>query len=788
MKFVSALKSFNFKPNVGALKSLKISTRIAISTVLSSLMIAAVGMLFMLSEQQKSSAIDAERHYANVQQLAQTVGRSNLFMRQFEKDFILRDDLTLADRQKEESAQSAAVLDELSAVAGESEIAQNITATQALLAEYRSLFDVLVETSIEISPNADSGFFFDFTEADKVVAKKIKPYKSDIVNLEYTRMRLAERNFILYGGDRNILAVDKQIKKILRAAQKDNVDPMERIELADLIEVYNVGFDEYAGAKARHQDLQGQLDGLYTQMAEQLSIVIAHADQMGIAARQDLAAATENARMFIYSVIGAALLLTILAGVAIGWTIVQPLKKITGTMRTLSEGDLDAEVPFTSRTNELGEMARAVEVFRANGLKVNEMTEEEKMASKQRAEDRSLMMKELQRAFGEVVDAAVAGDFTKRVTSEFPDDELNQLAHGVNDLVETVDRGVSETGQVLSALANTDLTKRMSGEYQGAFLQLKNDTNRVGDKLTEVVSGLRTTSRALKNATGEILSGANDLSERTTRQAASIEETSAATEQLDETVRDNTMRAEQAQHSALEASAVAERGGEVMSQANDAMQRITASSNKISDIIGMIDDIAFQTNLLALNASVEAARAGEAGKGFAVVAVEVRRLAQSAAEASNEVKSLIEQSVTEVNSGSKLVAQAAENLDGIVESVKGVTSLMDEIASESKKQATSIGEISTSIREMDEMTQHNAALVEQTNAAIDQTETQATELDHIVEQFRIDQDERQGQPAASPSRPAAQTSPPEQQEKATSAYLSHGNAAVKQSDEEWQEF
>ena len=127
--------------------------------------------------------------------------------------------------------------------------------------------------------------------------------------------------------------------------------------------------------------------------------------------------------------------------------------------------------------------------------------------------------------------------------------------------------------------------------------QLKNDTNRVGDKLTEVVSGLRTTSRALKNATGEILSGANDLSERTTRQAASIEETSAATEQLDETVRDNTLRAEQAQHSALEASAVAERGGEVMSQANDAMQRITASSNKISDIIGMIDDIAFQTNL-----------------------------------------------------------------------------------------------------------------------------------------------------------------------------------------------
>jgi methyl-accepting chemotaxis protein len=273
------------------------------------------------------------------------------------------------------------------------------------------------------------------------------------------------------------------------------------------------------------------------------------------------------------------------------------------------------------------------------------------------------------------------------------------------------------------------------------------------------------------------------LSERTTKQAATIEETSAAMEQLSQTVIQNAERAGSASENAEAVTVAAEDGGAVMIRANDAMERITESSGKISNIIGMIDDIAFQTNLLALNASVEAARAGEAGKGFAVVAVEVRRLAQSAAEASRDVKVLIEQSATEVTAGSKLVAEAATKLQSMLEAVRRNRSLLDDIAQQSREQASSIEEVNTAVRQMDEMTQHNAALVEETNAAIEQTEAQAVELDRIVAVFTVGGETR----ASSVAIPARKPARPVQAAKsAAQRYLGRGNAALKADD--WAEF
>ena len=326
----------------------------------------------------------------------------------------------------------------------------------------------------------------------------------------------------------------------------------------------------------------------------------------------------------------------------------------------------------------------------------------------------------------------------------------------------------------LEKMAEGDLTGNIDTEFTGQYEKLRGAFNQSLARLQQIVSRLQQTSGSLKTATGEILAGANDLSDRTTRQAATIEQTSAAVEQLSIAVGENARGAASASDMARGVSHHATEGGTVMEAAQQAMSAIELGSRKISNIIGMIDDIAFQTNLLALNASVEAARAGDAGKGFAVVAVEVRRLAQSAAGASAEIKTLIEANAGEVQAGSRMVGQAASKLQDILSGARQSATLIDAIAQANNAQSAALGEISVAVRDMDEMTQHNAALVEQTNAAIEQTETQASDLDGIVDFFRMEAAETANAP---PLRAVRQTRAP--------ALRSVGATALAQ---DWNEF
>jgi methyl-accepting chemotaxis protein len=350
--------------------------------------------------------------------------------------------------------------------------------------------------------------------------------------------------------------------------------------------------------------------------------------------------------------------------------------------------------------------------------------------------ERARMRQELQRAFGEVVDSAVAGDFSKRVTVQFPDAELNRLSANVNTLVETVDRGLGETGAVLAALADADLTRMVTASYQGRFAELKEAINGTIERLSKTLHDIQSISGDVTLTAREITTGANDLSQRTEEQASNLEETAATTEQLAASVKASAQAAHQATQIANHAKDAANTGAAIVGDAVDAMARIEEASQQISDIIRVIDDIAFQTNLLALNAAVEAARAGDAGKGFAVVASEVRTLAQRSSEAAKDISGLISSSNAKVSEGVKLVRAAGDALLQIKEASQRVSATIAEISTASSEQANGIDEMSQTVAHLDEMTQQNAALAEESAASANILTKRIAGLQESLARFR----------------------------------------------------
>jgi methyl-accepting chemotaxis protein len=338
---------------------------------------------------------------------------------------------------------------------------------------------------------------------------------------------------------------------------------------------------------------------------------------------------------------------------------------------------------------------------------------------------------------GSIVQAAANGDFNQRVSLAGKDGFFKLLAENINVLMETSSVGLNEVARVLGALAQGDLTQTVQGDFKGTFGKLKDDANATVEQLTTIITQIKLATDTINTASSEIAAGNLDLSRRTEQQAASLEETASSMEELTSTVKQNAENAKQANQLAIGATDVAGKGGAVVSKVVTTMADINDSSKKIADIIGVIDGIAFQTNILALNAAVEAARAGEQGRGFAVVASEVRSLAQRSAAAAKEIKTLISDSVTKIHGGSELVEQAGKTMDEIVQSVKRVTDIMGEITAASLEQSQGIEQVNQTITSMDEVTQQNAALVEEASAAARSMEEQAAGLAEQVGSFRL---------------------------------------------------
>ncbi len=400
--------------------------------------------------------------------------------------------------------------------------------------------------------------------------------------------------------------------------------------------------------------------------------------------------------------------------------LVRRLSTTCDSMRRLAAGDNDVAITGVQDGDEIGEMARALTVFR-------EAAVEKERLEAQAAQDRQAAEEERARS-----DAARA-----------------EAARQVAQVVDGLGRG-------LERLAEGDLTYRVREGWASEYTKIQDDFNGAIDQLQETLTAIVESTREVSSASLEISSSTTDLSQRTEEQAANLEQTSASMEEISATVKKNAESAQHANGLMRGTRDVAGRGGEVVSQAVSAMSRIEDSSRKISDIISVIDEIARQTNLLALNAAVEAARAGEAGRGFAVVAAEVRNLAQRSSQAAKDIKDLITNSSNAVGQGVQLVNRAGESLKEILQSINEVAGIVADIANASAEQATGIDQVNKALSQMDEVTQQNSALVEENAATAKTLEHQSQALDGRVAVFRLYED---GEEVPVPSAPVQTRTP-----------------------------
>nr|WP_236727953.1 MULTISPECIES: methyl-accepting chemotaxis protein [unclassified Rhizobium] len=543
---------------------------------------------------------------------------------------------------------------------------------------------------------------------------------------------------------------EKRAKEMLERLPKiaTAADATEKKQLADIGTALNAYFDKIRALVKLTATPSITTDALKAGLADSLEgqkAVTAAVKVYSTYSGEELKASRANA-LSVSSVTMIVLVTTavisiiggVMAGLFVGGRgISRPVRLLTERMSRLAKGDLHDPIGGVDRQDEIGEMARALEVFRANEMQMREMEAQEAALTAQ--------SKDLQSSISGIVAAAAAGDFSKRIAKTYEDADLQTFAESVNELVINVDLGVTEVRRVIAALSEADLTQEMNGSYQGAFAELQTNVNQTLATLRATMQTIRHAAGTITDNSGELSSSANQLARRTEQQAAALEETAAALEEITTTVKTSTARANEATQMVRDTKSSAGKSGNIVRNAIDAMGRIEQSSQKIGQIISVIDEIAFQTNLLALNAGVEAARAGEAGRGFAVVAQEVRELAQRSANAAREIKGLITTSADEVKGGVSLVLSTGEALKEIEELVNRVDDHVTTIARAAAEQSMALGEINSSVNHMDQMTQQNAAMVEETTAASQILADEARQLHAQLERFRLESNGQSGQ-------------------------------------------
>ena len=603
---------------------------------------------------------------------------------------------------------------------------------------------------------------------ERSVARTDRAYESlrtaDIAAFRLTRQENSLRGFLLSGDPYYVQRLEEAHKpkflaaleklKILAEGDKDELSRIATVEAAYANfrqQAIEPGEALGADPATRPQAVElvrndGVADKAVAPVEDSIEAIVKHFEGVIVieAAAQKTASTASTITLAVGILIAAGIALA--GGLMLSSGIAGPVAAMAAAMRRLASGDHTIEVPAAGRKDEIGEMAAAVTTFKEAAIAKERLERDS-------ASQRSLTERER----------------AEREADKAADAEADAVAFGA-------------LAQALDRLADGDLTHRIAVEFAPKAQQLKTDFNAAAARLQDAMKSIAATTDGVSSGSDEIARASDDLSRRTEQQAASLEETAAALDEITATVRRTAAGAKEASTVVANARTDAQRSGEIVSQAVAAMTEIEGSSQKVGNIIGVIDEIAFQTNLLALNAGVEAARAGEAGRGFAVVAQEVRALAQRSADAAKEIKVLISTSTTQVSTGVNLVGQTGEALRRIVEQVASIDTLVNEIAASATEQSTGLHEVNQAVNQMDQVVQQNAAMVEQATAATHSLKGEAGELASLVGRFKVSDSLMASAPARAASPPPVQRPRPQ-----TAVRPGRSSAAVAVK-EDWQEF
>lgn len=471
----------------------------------------------------------------------------------------------------------------------------------------------------------------------------------------------------------------------------------------------------------------------------------------------DMVAQSQHSLYLFAAAAAVAVLVGLIVSLLLARSIGRPIREITATMRGLADGNLELAVPHGTRSDEIGVMAGAIEIFRKGLVERHNLEAEATLQREQAEQLRRHNEEERQKADQQRLKLESEAAENRKLAEEerlHAEEERRKNAEAQARAAEEQALAIKALAGGLAKLAEGDLTIRVDDGFTENYRQIKDDFNATIGRLQETIQALAESTREVSNAAAEISTSTTDLSQRTEEQAAGLEETSASMEEIASTVRKNAENAQHANKLTTGARDLADRGGQVVAQAVEAMSRIEDSSRRISDIIGVIDEIARQTNLLALNAAVEAARAGDAGRGFAVVASEVRSLSQRSSQAAKDIKDLITNSNSQVKDGVELVNRAGISLNEIVDSIKSVADIVAGIATASAEQATGLDQVNKALTQMDEVTQQNSALVEENAATAKTLEHQSTTMNDRVGFFHLGKNDDDA-PAAARTRSRA---------------------------------